>query len=257
MRFKLILTVKSEVFGNVLPASYQYELSSCIHRKIMEQEELCATWLARNGFSALSDYHTRLFSISNFYIPKIKVDRDRLCILARRVQLWISFLPTRGTEELVRTIFQNAVLMIGDKISRVEFVVDEIVPCLPPDDGETQEYLALSPIVFVKRNGGGGFEYVGPDCPEYGDLFLNSVLNRYEAIYGVPYEGDPKFKFELLSEPKRKGIVVMRFTPSENKVIGFMYKFRLTLDPVLQHLIYETGLGDRTHFGFGCIELLR
>ena len=32
MRFKLVLSVQTELSGNILPVSYQYELSSCVHR---------------------------------------------------------------------------------------------------------------------------------------------------------------------------------------------------------------------------------
>ena len=32
MRFKLVLSVKSESFGSVLPVSYQYELSAAVYR---------------------------------------------------------------------------------------------------------------------------------------------------------------------------------------------------------------------------------
>jgi len=34
MRFKLVLSVKSESFGSVLPVSYQYELSAAVYRRI-------------------------------------------------------------------------------------------------------------------------------------------------------------------------------------------------------------------------------
>ena len=36
MRFKLVLSVQADLAGNVLPVSYQYELSSCVHRILTE-----------------------------------------------------------------------------------------------------------------------------------------------------------------------------------------------------------------------------
>lgn len=107
MRFKLILSVRSDSYGNVLPVSYQYELSSCIYRKLRECPELYRNWLGMNGFFPEYDMKYRLFSISNFYIPKIKVEQDRLFVLARRIQMWISFLPERGTEEFVNTLLKE------------------------------------------------------------------------------------------------------------------------------------------------------
>ena len=161
MRFKLILSVKPESFGNVLPVSYQYELSSCIHRKLTDNMGLYVEWLQQNGFISDLSSRYRLFSISNFYIPRIKVEVDRLCILARRVQLWISFLPVRGTRELVEQIFLGQDLLIGDRHSKVEFVVDEIMEIEDPDYKQTMDYLSLSPIVFANVRPNRSIEYIG------------------------------------------------------------------------------------------------
>ena len=49
---------------------------------------------------------------------------------------------------------------------------------------------------------------------------------------------------------------IKRFTKEESKIIGYMYKFKLTLHPVLHQLIHNTGLGDKVNLGFGCIEIL-
>lgn len=254
MRFKLILSVKADRFGSVLPVSYQYELSSCIYRKLSDNMDLCATWLSQNGFEPRLNARYRLFSLSNFYIPRIRVEEDRLHILARRVQLWISFLPERGTEELLRTIFSGQSLLIGDRYSKVEFTVDDIVRIEAPDYQYTMEYLSLSPLVFSNVHEI-GIEYLSPDAPQYCDVMIKSILDKYEYFYHKPFPADElRFGFELITAPKRKGIFIKRYTANESKTIGYMYKFRLTLNPVLQHLIYNTGLGEKINLGFGCIE---
>lgn len=55
MRFKLVLSVKSESFGSVLPVSYQYELSAAVYRRIRENFELYLHWLSSNGFAPIDD----------------------------------------------------------------------------------------------------------------------------------------------------------------------------------------------------------
>ena len=220
MRFKLVLSVKSESFGSVLPVSYQYELSAAVYRRIRENFELYLHWLSSNGFAPIDDCRNRLFSFSNLYIPRIRVEYDRLHILVKRVQMWISFLPVR------------------------EF-------------GEEAEYLALSPIVFMVARPNRSMEYVGPDYPGYADCFYRSVLGKYEKIFGRPFDGDTGFSWSLLSEPKRKGIFMMRFTPEESKVIGYMYKFKLSMSSILHQIMYETGIGEKVNLGFGCVEILR
>ena len=84
MRFKLVLSVKSESFGNVLPVSYQYELSAAVYRRIRENLDSYLNWLSSNGFAPVDDYRNRLFSFSNLYIPRIRVEDDRLHILVKR-----------------------------------------------------------------------------------------------------------------------------------------------------------------------------
>lgn len=256
MRFKLILTVKSEYSGNVLPVSYQYELSSCIHRMLTGNKELYEQWLRMNGFLPEMNIRYRLFSISNFYIPKIKVEADRLFILAKRIQLWISCLPERCTEEFINTLFAGKSLLIGDRHTQVELQVDDIIKTEIKTYPETINYLSLSPIVFIHVRANRSIEYISPDVHGYDEILLNHILDKYRYFYGKDFAGDTNFSFELLSEPKRKGIFIKRFTRDESKIIGYMYKFRLTLHPVLHQLIHNTGLGDKVNLGFGCIEIL-
>lgn len=257
MRFKLVLAVKSESFGNVLPVSYQYELSAAVYRRIRENFEAYLHWLSSNGFAPVDDYHNRLFSFSNLYIPRIRVENDRLHILVKRVQMWISFLPVRGTREFVETLFSGTTFVLGDRRSRVELAVEEIIDCPVPEFTPEAEYLALSPIVFMVPRSNRSMEYIGPDYPSYADCFYRSVLNKYEKIFGRPFEGDARFSWSLLSEPKRKGIFMMRFTPEESKVIGYMYKFKVAMDPLLHQIMYETGIGEKVNLGFGCVEIFR
>ena len=256
MRFKLILTVNSEHSGNVLPVSYQYELSSCIHRILTDNKELYEQWLRMNGFLPEMSVKYRLLSISNFYIPKIKVETDRLFILSKRVQLGISCLPERGTEDFIKALFAGKILLIGDRHTQVELQVDDIIKTDMDSYPETLSYLSLSPIVFVHVRPNRSIEYVSPYTPGYGEVLLNHILEKYRHFYGKDFSDNMNFNFELLSEPKRKGIFIKRFTKEESKIIGYMYKFKLTLHPVLHQLIHNTGLGDKVNLGFGCIEIL-
>ncbi len=257
MRFKLVLLVKSESYGNTLPVSYQYELSAMIYRRIQENYRYYQEWLSSNGFHVEDEFRIRLLSYSNLYIPRIRVEFDRLHILVKRVQLWISFLPIRGTRELVNRLFAGISFVLGDRRSRVEFEVEEIVESPMTDFREETDYLSLSPIVFTIPRPNHSVEYIGPHYPGYADLFKHALLDKYKKIFGQPYEGDLGFEWKMLSPPKRKGIFMMRFTREESKVIGYMYKFRLKVNPLFHQLMYETGIGERIHQGFGCVEILQ
>ncbi|MDO5571918.1 MAG: CRISPR-associated endoribonuclease Cas6 [Bacteroidales bacterium] len=257
MRFKIVLLVRNEAFGNVLPVSYQFELSSCIYRKIMDNRTDYLNWLSKNGFSEDTNLKHKLFSISNLYIPKIKVEEDRLHILTKRIQLWVSFLPERGTEEFIMRIFSNQMMLIGDKYSQVEFMVEGIEKCPEQEWSGYVDYLALSPIVISLPRINKSVEYMNPEDPNYSKTLLHNLLDKYSHFYGRPYQGETECEFELLSQPKRKGIFIKRFTKDETKVIGYMYKFRIKLPIVLHKLLYNTGLGDKVGLGFGCVERIK
>ena len=172
MRFKLVLSVKSESFGSVLPVSYQYELSAAVYRRIRENFELYLHWLSSNGFAPIDDCRNRLFSFSNLYIPRIRVEYDRLHILVKRVQMWISFLPVRGTHEFVKQLFSGETFVLGDRRSRVELEVEDIVECPAPEFGEEAEYLALSPIVFMVARPNRAWNMSGPIIPGMPIVFI-------------------------------------------------------------------------------------
>ncbi|MEG1188190.1 MAG: CRISPR-associated endoribonuclease Cas6 [Bacteroidales bacterium] len=256
MRFKIVLVVRNEAFGNILPVSYQFELSSCIYKKLTENKKEYNEWLEMNGFIADNNIKHKLFSLSNFYIPKIKVEEDRLHVLARKVQFWISFLPERGTAEFIKKILTNQVLLIGDRKTQVEFVTESIEEINKVDFPKSIDYLSLSPIVVSSLRQNKSVEYISPEDLNYSQTLMNILLDKYRHFYGHDFPHQPDYSFELLSTPKRKGIFIKRFTEEETKIIGYMYKFRFKAHPALHHLIYNTGLGDKVGLGFGCVEIL-
>ena len=148
-------------------------------------------------------------------------------------------------------------MLIGDRHTQVELQVDDIIKTDMDSYPETLSYLSLSPIVFVHVRPNRSIEYIGPDSPEYQDILLDTILEKYEYFYRKEFPHNLQFGFELITPPKRKGIFIKRFTPDETKIIGYMYKFRLTLHPTLHRLIYNTGLGEKINLGFGCVEVLK
>ncbi len=253
MRFKLILAVKSRAYGNVLPVSYQYELSACIYHRLTGNPQAYSEWVGLNGFDTSDHIRQRILSVSNLYIPKIKVEGDRLCILAPKVQLWVSLLPERYTEAYIESMLLGTVFTIGDRISKVEFEVLQIDKCIEPEAVDTCCYIALSPIVFTEASGYSS-KFMSPEDEGYEEAIMQSLLSKYRFFYGKEFPYETTCQLELLTIPKRKGIYIKRFTDREVKVIGYMYKFKLTTHPILHKLMYCVGFGEKVNLGFGCVE---
>lgn len=83
-----------------------------------------------------------------------------------------SFLPVRGTHEFVKQLFSGETFVLGDRRSRVELEVEDIVECPAPEFGEEAEYLALSPIVFYGGSPQSEHGICRPDYPGMPIVFI-------------------------------------------------------------------------------------
>lgn len=255
MRFKIILSVSPDL-GVVLPISYQCELSACVNRLLTGNQEYYNNWLQANELTQEDNLRQKLYSISNFYIPKIHVEGDRLKIMVPRIQFWISFHHETDTESYLRKCMEGQEVVIGDRRSRVKLLIDRIEPVTSIEFTETMDYMSLSPMVIIGMRSNNTLEYLDPENTFFAQFLVEELIDRYQQLMRKPFMGTKEFKFELLSTPKRKGVLVKPYTPQQIKIVGYMFKFRLTMDIELQKLAYNLGMGDKINFGFGYVELI-
>jgi len=254
MRFKLNLKIDSQVFGNRLPINYQYELSAWIYRIIAQGDKQYAGWLHQNGFSE-KHRNFRLFVFSHLISTDIKADKDRLILNSDKASFYLSLLPEKSTEAFIKGIFREQQFSLGDKVSKVQFAVQQIELIPPPDFADSFVFKTLSPVVFsIRPENSPHPRYVSPDENDYGQLIINNLKEKYNSFYQQPFEGDPYFKFELMSSVRSKLIRIKAGTKDETQVRGFLYTFSLETDKELLKIMYEAGMGEKNAQGFGCIE---
>ena len=252
MRFKLNLRLNKGVYGNILPISYQYELSAYIYKTIAKSNNLYASWLHDNGFT---NYHKRfkMFVFSNLF-PQCKAIGDRMCILSDTMYLYLSFLPDKSTEEFVKGIFLDNILTLGDDKSKVQFQVENIEAFATPPALHNCEFQALSPVTVSIKRENGSIEYVSPEKEDYGRMLINNLKEKHLAFYGKEFSCDDSYEFELLSPAKSRLITIKANTPEMTRVKGFQYRFRLSTEDTLMRIMYEAGLGEKNSIGFGMVE---
>lgn len=256
MRFKIVLDVNHGVSGSTLPISYQLELSAAVNRLLTSDQVCYSNWLNLNGIDPELPFQMKLYSLSNLYIPNIVVTGNRLTIRAKRVQFWISFLPNEGTEDYLRSSLMSQVFSIGDRISRVQFVVSDIQSVSPVTEfNETMDYISMSPVTVMAYDQDNRIEYLSPDDRDFLPFIVDGILERYELYYGRPWMGDLNPSIEYLDIPRRKMIAINAMTPKQYRVVCYMLRFRLTLPPELQRFVYVSGIGDKINYGFGYLEL--
>jgi len=253
MRFQLNLRVDSHVYGNILPINYQYELSAWIYRIIAQGDRLYAEWLHQNGY-AEGHRNFRLFVFSNIYSPGIRNQNDRLLFHSDKASFYLSLLPEKSTEAFIKGIFREQVFSLGDRVSKVQFSVQQVELIPSPDFSNSLVYKTLSPVVVtVGQENSQHARYVTPDEDDYGQLIINNLKEKYRLFYQKSFEGDTDFKFELLSPFRSKLIRIKAGTREETKVRGFVFTFRLEVDQELLKVMYEAGLGEKNAQGFGCV----
>lgn len=256
MRLKFSLLVLPEVSGDVLPISYQYELTSEFNRIISEDVAAYNGWLEENGLNPSTNL-PKLFVLSNLYVPKILVQDDRLKICVPRIQFWVSLLPEIGTREFLQSRFLNREMVIGDSVSSVHFSITAIEDISPISYNTCMEYQSLSPIVIKAYRANHTLEFLNPNNPVFGEFLVDELIERWERYYQMPYIGSRDFRFTLLLHERRKAVTIFNDTAHRQKVVGYMIKFRLEMAPELQEFAYVAGVGNDIEYGFGYIELIR
>ncbi len=257
MRFKLNLKIESQVFGNRLPINYQYELSAWIYRIIAQGDRQYAEWLHQNGFSE-KHRNFKLFVFSNLYSPGIKFEKDRLIFHSDKASFYLSLLPEKSTEAFIKGIFREQQFALGDRVSKVQFAVQQIELTPPPDFSSSFVFKTLSPVVVaVGQENSPHPRYVSPDENGYGQLIINNLIEKYRLFYQKEFEGDTNFKFELLSPARSKLIRIKTGTKDATQVRGFLFTFCVEADKELLKVMYDAGMGEKNAQGFGCIESIK
>ena len=189
MRFKLTLQADKDTFGNKIPLSYSYELSSLTYRILSASDAAFSEWLHENGFQS-GNKRFKLFTFSRLHIPQYRIENDCVRILSDTVEWQISFLPERSTQEFIRGVFQNQTFELGTRYANVRFSVREISVLPSPEFAETMEFETLAPICISLRRENGKVDYLAPDHPEAVLLIRQNLLNKYLVFHAEEYVSD-------------------------------------------------------------------
>lgn len=261
MRIKIILEVTE--YASLLPFSYQYEISSWIYGLIEKGDKDFARFIHYNGYD-LGKRKFKLFTFSNLRVPRYEIVGDRMKILSREVELTISMYLKDIGEPLIKGLFANQEVVIGDQISQVRMRVRQIdmLPLVISTD--RLRLRTTSPMMVGKpsRTKGGklSHEYLHPQNGDFSYYFQQNLLQKYDTICKhnliESLDRTPSVGFNLLSShPKKRGILVKAHTPAETKVIGYLFDFEIFAPKELIELGILAGFGGQNALGFGATEV--
>ncbi len=258
MRFRLILEVNKQAFGNKLPINYQYEQSSAIYKILSRGDAAYATWLHENGFQSGNGKQFKLFTFSRFKIEQRRIleKEKRIQILSDTIEWQISFLPEKSTQRFIQGLFSNQVFEIGDKKSAVQFIIRSVEVMPPPKFSKEMIFSTMSPICIKFRREDGKTDYLLPTDVRSSYLIFNGLLDRYRSFYGKSLDCNADdCSLQVLNEPKPVLLTIKAGTPEETKIKGYMFRFKVNAPIELMQLIYESGGGSLCAQGFGCLKI--
>lgn len=253
MRFKLLLQINKNTFGDRISMNYAYELSSLIYRVLSQSDNIFSQWLHDNGFKS-GNKRFKLFTFSRLHIPRYRIEKDCIRILSDTIEWYISFLPERTTQEFIQGIFHKQTLELGTHRGKIQLFVQEISVLPPPTYDETMEFKTLSPICVSIKRENDKIDYLSPDSLEALPIIRQNLLNKHYAFYGKEYAPNFDFGFEVLSKPKSVLITIKAGTPAQTRVRGFMCRCRMTAPPELIKIAYDAGIGEKGSMGFGMVK---
>lgn len=258
MRFRIRLARTSR--DRFLPINYQYELSSAIYKVIDRADSEFSQFLHAQGYLAYGKQF-RLFTFSRLSFTDYKIIKEasRIEHFGEEASFEISFLIDRAAEEFIKGLFLAQQITLGDKISRIVYLVTSIETVAPPVFRQTMTYRCLSPIFIRRKRDTGGEDYLHPADPYYAEILLDNLHAKSRAfaeagdIPGLLKETSPSILLTPSGKIYKNGVRIKQLTQKESMLIGYMYAFELTAPVELQEIGYYAGFGHLGSQGFGCV----
>lgn len=266
MRLLITLSITS---GQILPLSYQYELSSWLYKCLQQANSSLAEWLHNKGYGTPNHKRFKFFTFSKLQPNgKYKVVGDRMHIFADTLSFEVSFLVPDAAQSMILGLFQSQSFRLGDSISQIDLKIVNL-ELLPLDIAATTLHLRTkSPIVVsaAQKNDKDRLihKYLSPHSTDYDytQYFLNDWQQKYLAATAhglLPTLNDsPLLHFHCLSTPEQtySKLIAIKSGREAIKVRGFEFDFEVSAPLPLLQLGLLAGWGEENAMGFGASTII-
>ncbi|MCU0390385.1 MAG: CRISPR-associated endoribonuclease Cas6 [Thermoflexibacter sp.] len=246
----------------VLPINYQYELSSKIYKILQNADSQYSQFLHEKGYQS-NRKSFKLFAFSNLtFQPPFRIDKDRIELFGKEMSFQIAFYVDKTAENFIMGLFKDQQFKLGDKLSQVSLAVKQITAIPLPEIQERVILRPLSPVVIGKKNEKKNDDYLPPYHPEFGELLINNLIDKYQATgQSIPlsWQNAP-INFKLLDHSKLRSklVTIKANTPAQTKVKGFEnFTFELIAPKELTEIALLAGVGKENAMGFGYCEVVK
>lgn len=261
MRFKITLVRTSS--ENLLPASYQYELSAWIYKILDRADEAYSLFLHDKGYQLPdSNKNFKMFCFSNLFIRPFSMLDNRIRIEGTRLHLYISFYMDKAAEHFIMGLFREQEFRLGDRLSQVNLRVENIEAEQVPTPLDSTALWVKSPLMVGRKKSDGNDDYLAPTDTDFETLLIQNLMDKYRSVHQqVPAEWQQAhFKVEVSETERMKAklITVKADTPQQTRIRGYEnFKIRLIAPKELIEIALAAGLGRENAMGFGFCEVAK
>ncbi len=224
--------------GSKIPIDYHYFLSSAVYGWMKEgNEEIAARYHYSKGLKP--------FTFSEIYLKGSKAEGEELLIKDEFASLTFSSIFPEVVEAVVSGALSSGKLSIKD----VDFQLTGVKVLEEPEFTGRMRFKTLSPVaISVKENG--KKRYLYPTEVEWYVYLEKNLRKRYRDFLGEEYSGRVEIKLIRMSKAKRYNILggYVRAAKVEMEIRG---------SPEIIRVAYQSGIGEKTAQGFGCLEVLK
>lgn len=256
------ISLHSITEGATIPINYQYPLSSAIYNILSKGDAEYSQFLHEKGYGKGYKFFT--FSDLKFRYKRVG---DRMLILDDSVSLKVCFHLPEASQKFVEGLFRSETIVIADKKSRAEFVMQSIIAETNPlnDITDSKEIIqvvvrAESPIVAGSKKEDGKYDFKSPDDSEFVTCLIYSWREKISAAYDYDTGLNAILivEVEFYNNPYRSRLVHIKDgTTASTQIRGYLnFKLKLTAEKRFVELILNAGLGLYSAQGMGCVGVV-
>ncbi len=250
MRVRIVFSLKNR--GAEVPFHHQHLLSQMIKGVLVSA--------ADQRFSDFNDY--------NFSGLKgqTKISRKGLHFYSSRVTMVFSCFDKDFIDHFLVQLFTYPEIAIGNlKLTPESVELEE----LSEELSESTKFICISPVVLKKPKfqSDTAKAFIHPNLDDFSDMLYESTMERMEkskrfdakqiaSFYKFQVSADRAYLEKLSNENKKFARIYPVYNQDiKYEVRGYTLPFTLYAAHEVQNFLFDNGLGNLTHKGFGMIDI--
>lgn len=249
MRIRIVFSLKNK--GAFVPFHHQFLLAQAVKGLVVAGKDPRFQQFTHFNFSGLKG--------------QTKISRKGLHFYSSRVTLVFSTSDKAFLDYFLSALFEQKEIMIG-MLQLVPEVVEHEEPIAV---SESVKFLCISPIVLVPAafNDESAKRFISPESDEFSDLLYDATIAQMQSSgkFSATQLAD-FYKFQLVPDKdylnriqsthkKFARIYPLYDSDIKYEVRGYTLPFTLFAPSTVQQFVYEHGLGQFSHKGFGMLDM--